>query len=318
MRKRNVFIVVFLAAILLSTPFSAAFQMPLTKKDKKELEESIKKINNEEIENNLSGLISDTHLNIDRVEEEMEKYVTNGFNPVMETPTWQWIKDRLGWVYFTMENITAVYNSGAYLAGQFSYKYSVITGWFKSIKKLKENWEQFKTEPTLPNIINLVNSARNAAMLTTAIIEDILDGEQELIQGLEDLKTDLNQFSEFLQEEPWMKPILIYGKVTGLEEEAVVSCHGDSVNTTRFFNLSYVTADQEKPWWVHKCVTTLNYDDKEKSEEAYAFSMGKIEVNFDVSTDKQVIYKIILRGIMEFLMNLGIGKNLIEIIQLLL
>ncbi|MEF8847611.1 MAG: hypothetical protein V5A68_00555 [Candidatus Thermoplasmatota archaeon] len=290
--KKNIFITVFLVLALLSMPCMNAFEIPLTESDKKDLDNSAEEIKNQELKNDFKDLFSESKLDLNEVEDEIEEYLKNGYNPIMETASWKLVKDKLGWVYFTMENVTGIVINGMRISNEFSSKYTILTGWFKSIKNLSADWKQFKLNPSFMNIMSLSKSVGSLIVFTALIIKDINDGDLELINSLKGFQENLTEFSSFLDEEPWKKPILIYGTITGTDFNVTVSCKSDSLVTREFYNLTYVTEDTSKPWWIHECNVTASLDKKEKSKEKTAFSMGKIKMDFDLSdidksTDKE-------------------------------
>lgn len=292
---RKIVLAGFFATILLLVPCTSAFTLPLNQDEQKELRILVQQVEDitlrEQLENILDIICTDTgDLDIDRLENVLESYLQHDgdIDPeILNTNVWQWIVDRLGWVYITSEHIMTLYTKGTYIFTVFSAKYTMLVTWYQSILLLKEAWQAFKFSPTFLNLIHLITAVGDVLLSTIAIIKDIADGEKELLNALYDFQNETQAFNDFLADEPWNAPILIEGTVEGIEGTATVSCKNDTVTTNGSYTLNFTTADESKPWWVHHCVITANYEEKEKTQESYAFSMGRIEANFDFTGTQQ-------------------------------
>lgn len=291
---KKIVMVIFLTSILLLVPCTAAFTLPINKSEQKELQQLISK-EHLSVKQTLEEILTDIEqsngeLHVSTVEFILdEQYSSNfqvGEESVVDTDSWQWIVDRLGWVYITTDNVVTLFNKGNYIFTVFSAKTAMLYGWYQSLLYLKETWQLFKNNPQIMTLIDFVNAVAAIASLTVAIIEDATDGDQELINALTDFQNEVQDFLVFLNNEPWKAPILIYGMVDGISTSAEISCNDNSVTTMNTYNLSVPTENTAMPWWIHKLDISATYDSRQKTQSSYAFSMGKIEANFDFSTEK--------------------------------
>ena len=292
---KKILIAGFLAAIVLLVPLSSAISLPLNENEQKQFEELI----NDEEENyriQLQSILNDVkekngELDLNTIEEKLQGAMANAEAgmPLTDTDSWDWITERLGWLYLTSEQVLALYNSGTTLFTTFSGKTAVLLGWYNSVTAFFENWKTFKDNPSnFQAIIDLINAAGALVTFTTTIIYDLLDGEQELVNALNDFKNQTQAFVEFMGNDPWLQPIEIYGLVEGIEDEATISCKTNSIDTDGEYELMVPTENEEMPWWIHECSITASYNSKIKNQISYSFSMGKIEANFDFSGSKSL------------------------------
>ncbi len=289
--KKKIIIAVFFAAILALLPATSAvktslnksnegFEIPLSEEDEKELRFLI--LNEEKIvENELSNILTeDGKLKIDDLEEIYEEYVQTGDSSVIQSDSWDWILDRLGWVYFTLEYVVTIYNDAMAIYYEITQGTQVVQDWYQSVLDLRDAWQLFKQKPlNFNNIKNLLTSAIDLIYATINVIEYI--SSQEIINHLNALITDVEAFVAFLQNDPWNEPIIIYGNVTGVDESVTISVKSDSETTMDEYSLVYTTSDAALSWFVHKCEITSEYKDKSFTKNKFAFSMGKIEFNID-------------------------------------
>jgi hypothetical protein len=296
--KKRILTAGFFAFLVLLMPLTAATQIPLTKEELKELHElaKVKKDENvkAELEEILERIITDEdELDVDALEQVMQEYKMGNEKPVFNTDLWQWIMDRLGWIYYGMNYSINIYHDAVHLRDVLNYKIYLIDTIFLEPWRA---WKTFKAGPTRDNLTALVAAVTKALYTLPELWEDVTDGEIELIEALNNLTNELNAFRSFLEGNPWMKPITIQGSVSGFEGNVTVSCKNaegvvkDSITTSDVFTLNFTTADEPYPWWVHKCIITVSIKDgEEKSKNRYAFSMGKIEVDFKASDDTPIL-----------------------------
>ena len=102
--KRKYLIAGFFAIIMLLVPCASAFEMPLSDEDKTELKALInnENTNNQETLNDIiiyDETTSNLALNLDEVERIYENYFLTGDDSVINSDPWEWVVNRLGWVY---------------------------------------------------------------------------------------------------------------------------------------------------------------------------------------------------------------------------
>jgi len=294
---KKILIAIFLAGILLLVPCTAAFTLPVNKDEQTYLKKLVSQEENISIQQTLEEIIrdiehSDGNLQLSTIESILEEQIDIegqiGDKSVLDTESWEWIIDRLGWVYITTDNVITLFNKGNHIITVFSAKTALLTGWYQSLLLMKDTWQTFKNNPQILSLIDFVNAVSAVVTLTVAIVSDLTDGEQELINALTDFQTEIQSFFTFLKNEPWKAPILIYGMVEGISNIAEVSCNDNAVTTSEDYNLSVPTENANFPWWIHQCEITASTESKQKSQSSYAFSMGKIEANFDFSTEQTI------------------------------
>ena len=289
--KKKILIAVFFATIMLILPTTSAvktksnknpsgFEIPLNEEDEKELRFLISR-EIEDVENELNRVVSDDgSLKFEELEEIYEEYIETGDPSVIESDSWDWILDRLGWVYITLEQVTTIYNDAINLYYEITQGATVFQNWYQSIVDLRQAWQTFKQEPVnFDNIRNLLNSVIDLVNATIDVVEYL--SSQDLINQLETLIDDTQALVSFLKGNPWHEPIIIYGTVSGVSEPVTISVNSDSETTISNYNLSYATKDASLSWFVHKCEITASYKEKTITKNRFAFSMGKIEYNID-------------------------------------
>jgi hypothetical protein len=278
--KKKILIASFFATILLMVPCVSAFNMPLTNEETEELETIIRS-EAEEIQRDLENILtSDGQLNVDEVVSAVEIYYQTGDDSVIQSDPFQWIIDRLGWVYITIDYAIGIYNAATNLYYEFIGGYEVLANWFESVGAMWNAFLTFLANPlNFDNIINLLTTTIDLLNATVTLIRSI--GSGDLQTALENFVISVQNFSAFLQSNPWLEPISITGQVTGVDEAVTVSTKDDSETTTSTFDLTFTTTDSNMPWFVHKCAISAEYKDKQKVKNRYAFSMGTIEVDFD-------------------------------------
>ncbi len=294
---KKTLIAIFFVGLMLLVPCTGAFTLPVNKQEQKDLKQLVNYEENESIQKTLEQLISDIehsdgNLHLSTIESILEEQIDIegqiGDESVLDTDSWEWITNRLGWIYITTDNVVTLFNKGNYIFTVFSVKTALLTGWYQSIVLMKDTWQAFKNNPQLMSLIDFVNAVSAVASLTVTLISDLTDGEQELIDALTDFQTEVQSFSTFINDEPWKAPILVYGTVDGISNTAEVSCNENTVTTSGDYNLSVPTENSNPAWWIHRCDITASTNNKQKSQSSYAFSMGKIEADFDFSTEKSI------------------------------
>jgi len=289
--KKKIIIAIFFAGIMLMLPTTSAlktscnknnegFNIPLSEEDEKELRILISR-EEDEIENELNKILTDEgELNIDELELIYENYLETGDSSVIESDSWTWILDRLGWIYLTIENVMTLYNDALALYAEITQGSQVVQNWYQGVLNLRDSWQAFKQDPlNFNNIKNLLTAAVNLIQATIALIDYV--SSQDLIDSLNTFIADVQNFVAFLQSNPWTEPIIIYGNVTNVDEPVTVSVKSDSETTTGYYDLTYTTSDSTLSWFVHKCQITAEYKGKKFTETRYALSMGKIEFDID-------------------------------------
>ncbi len=328
--KKKILIAVFFATIMLFLPTTSAvktesnknpdgFEIPLNEEDEKELRFLISS-ESEPVENELNRILSeDGSLKFEELEDLYEEYIETGDASVIESDSWDWILERLGWVYITLEQVITIYNDAMDLYYEITQGATVFQNWYESIVDLRQSWQNFKQEPfNFDNIRNLLNAAIDLIYATIDVIDYL--SSQELMTKLETLIDDTQAFVTFLQENPWNEPIIIYGAVSGVSEPVTISVKSDVETATDDYNLSYSTEDAALSWFVHKCEITASYKDQTISKNRFAFSMGKIEFNIDEedfnskSKEKTVLENLVFTKISQFILSLfgNFGINIIS------
>lgn len=265
---------------MLLTPCVSAFSMPLTKKDKDELEQIIEN-ESVEIKESLSDLINpDGSLNIDDVEQIYEEYYLTGDSTVINSDPIQWIKDRLGWIYISIERVIELYNSGMSLYSKIIQGAQAVQNFFNSIKAMRGAWQAFKANPVnLQTIIDLIYALIDLVEAALNVIQYVKSDALKLaIQGFAD---EAQEFIDFLQSSPWSQPITVKGNIIGYDQSLTISVPGDSTTSSDSYELSYNTAGSTLPWFVHKVDITGEYKSKTATKSRYAFSMGIIEEDWE-------------------------------------
>ena len=323
--KRRIIIATFFAIIMLLLPAASAvktntkkidedFEIPLGEEDEKEIRTLISNEENE-IENELNKILTDEgKLKIEELANIYEDYIDTGDSSVIDSDSWSWILDRLGWIYFTMEQAITIYYDAITLYNEITEGAQVFQDWYQSISNFRSAWQNFINEPlNFDNIYNLLTSAINLLQDTIDVLEYL--SSQELIDAMGFLIEDIQEFVTFLQNDPWNEPITIYGSVTGVDDTVTISVKSDSVTTTDEYNLSYTTADAALSWFVHRCQITAEYKDKSFTKNRFAFSMGKIEFNINeedfnaISKEKTDSYNIFIFSMIHVLFS-KIFKNM--------
>ena len=282
--KRKYLIVGLFTIIMLLVPCTSAFEMPLSDKDKVELRTLInnENANNKETLNDIIVYNETTFnlaLDLDKVERIYENYLLTGDDSVINSESWNWVVQRLGWIYLTIEQVTTLYNTGLALFYEILQGASTVQAFFNSIQGFRAAWQAFKANPLnflkIKNLISSTIDLLNAAInLLEYITQNVL---KEAIQIFID---QVQVFRDFLASDPWLQPITIKGNVTGFDDSVTISVKSDSVITTGYYELDYKTDDAAIPWFVHKCAITATYQDKTDTKNRYAFSMGVIEEDY--------------------------------------
>lgn len=278
--KKKILIAGFFAILMLLMPIASAFNMPLTKKDKDELEEIIE---NEplEIQDFFSDLINpDGSLNIDEVEQIYEEYILTGDATFINSDPWDWIIDRLGWIYITIQEVTELYNAGMSLYYNIIQGAQAVQNFFNSIQGMRSAWQAFKANPlNFQTIVDLIYAVIDLVEATLAVIEYAISGA--IGQLIEAFANEAQGFVDFLQSSPWTQPISIRGNIIGYDQSLTISIPGDSETSSSSYNLSYATAGKSLPWFVHKVDIEGEYKGKTATKSRYAFSMGIIEEDWE-------------------------------------
>lgn len=272
---------------MLLLPCTSAFEMPLSEYDKVELKSLINNendYNQEKLKNIITYNKTSYNLVLDlnEVERIYESYVLTGDNSVINSDSWDWIIERLGWIYLTIDQVSTLYYSGIAIYYEILEGSQVVQAFFDNIQNFRTSWQAFKTNPLkFSTIKNLILSTVD---LLTATI-DLLDyiTSNELKEKILNFADQIQIFRNFLDSNPWLQPITIKGNVTGFDESVTISVKSDSITTTDYYELEYSTDDTAIPWFVHKCIITANYLDKTDIKNRYAFSMGIIEEDYTPS-----------------------------------
>lgn len=289
--RKKIIIAVFFATIMLMLPLTSAmkisnnkddsaFEIELSEEDEKELRSLITN-EIEEVRNELNRTLTDDgKLKFEEIENIYENYVKTDDSSVIESDSWEWILDRLGWIYLTVEQVITIYNDALAIYSELQQGINVVENWYNSVLDLRDTWQAFKQNPlNFNNIKNLLNAVIDVVEATIALIDYITS--QDLQQVLNTFLEDLNDFVAFLKSNPWAEPITIYGTVTNVDGSVTISVKSDSQTTMDDYNISYTTADSSLSWFVHKVTITAEYKDRKFAEDKFAFSMGKIEHNID-------------------------------------
>lgn len=289
--KKKILIACFFATIMLMLPVTSAiktsidknndgFDIPLSEEDEKELRILISK-ETRDVENELDRILTDEgKLKIEELEDIYENYLETGDSSVIESDSWDWVLDRLGWIYITLEHVLTIYNDAMALYNEITKGSQVVQNWYQSVLNLRDAWQIFKQNPVnFNNIKNLLTAAIDLLYATIELVEYVTS--QELVDSLNTFITDVQAFITFLQNNPWNEPIIVYGTVTNVDEPVTISVKSDTETTIEDYDLTYITSDSSLSWFVHKCVITSEYKDKKITENRFAFSMGTIEYNVD-------------------------------------
>jgi hypothetical protein len=304
--RKEIFIATFIAIIMLMLPSVSAFNIPLTEDDKEELEKLI----DDEDENNqetLNDIIdSDGTLDLDKLEKIYENCLLTSDFTVLNSDPWEWIIDRLGWIYITMENVMILYNVAMVIYVQLNQGINAVRNWFQSIKDFRTAWQEFKSNPIDFNtIIELITSTIDLFDYTINLIEFIVSNT--LIEAIQNFADEVQNFINFLNSTPWQQPISIRGNTSGFEESITVTVKGESITTDDNFELSYTTADEQFPWFVHKCDIKAEYKEKEVTKSHYAFAMGIIESDInkgyfkDLSDNIKTLFELLIQRLQNYL-----------------
>lgn len=274
--KKKIVIACFFAILMLLLPGASAFNMPLTQRDKTELETIIE----DEpvgIQESFGDLINpDGSLNVDEVEQIYEEFYLTGDASVINADPWEWITNRLGWIYISIERVIELYNTGISLYNNIIQGAQAVQNFFDSIKAMRSAWQAFTANPlnfqTITNLILAVIDLLNAAI---AVLEYVTsDALTQLIEAFVD---EVQGFIAFLQSSPWLQPITIRGNIIGYDQSLTISVPGDSATSDSSYELSYATAGSSLPWFVQKVDITGEYKGKTATKSRYAFSMGIID-----------------------------------------
>lgn len=282
--KIKYLIVGLFTVIMLLVPITSAFEMPLSNEDKVELRTLInnENINNKETLNDII-VYNDTSYNLaldlDEVERIYEHYLLTGDESVINSESWAWVVNRLGWIYITIEQVVILYNTGMALFYEIIKGASAVQAFFNGIQAFRAAWQVFKAKPlSFLNIKNLISSTIDLLDAAINLLEYVT--QNALKEAIQIFADQVQEFRDFLNSNPWLKPITIKGNVTGFDDSVTISVKSDSVTTTGYYELNYTTYDKTMPWFVHNCEITATYQDKTDTKNMYAFSMGIIEEDY--------------------------------------
>ena len=318
--KKKIIIASIFATILMLVPATSAFQMPMTTNDKEELKREIDE-ETQDVQEILNGIITaEGALNIDELECIYEEYILTGDDSVLNSDPWDWVLERLGWVYLTMEQVIEIYNTGMNLYNRLNQGIQIVQNWYDSIVAFRSAWQAFKENPVnFQTIVDLINGAINLLEKTLDLIDYV--GSESLQNALTAFSNSVTDFINFIQSNPWAQPITITGELTNFDGSVTVSVPGDSATEEDSYELSFQTSGANMPWFVHKVTVNAEYETKSTSNSAYAFSMGTIEMDFARSDFKALEKNTMTHQyrIIEALQTLfnGIFKNIIYKIQAL-
>lgn len=282
--KRKYLIVFLFSIIMLLVPSISAFEMPLSDEDKVELKSLInnENANNQEKLNEIIAYNENTHnfaLDINEVEKIYENYFLTGDDSVINSNSWNWFVKRLGWIYLTIEQVVTIYYSGIAIYYEILEVSEALQNFFDSIQGFRDAWQAFKAFPLIfSEIKNLITSTINLLIATINLLDYVTSNT--IIQKIIDFADQVQVFRDFLNSDPWLRPILIKGNVTGLDDSVTISVKSDSITSSGYYELNYNTNNTILPWFVHKCIITATYKDKTISKNRYAFSMGIIEEDY--------------------------------------
>lgn len=285
--KRTYLIVFLFSIIMVLVPFTSAFEIPLSDEDKVDLKILIKNdnTNNQKKLNNIflnNDTTNNSALDLDEIERIYENYLLTGDDSVINSDPWDWLIKRLGWIYPTIEHVETLYYTGIALYYEILEGSQAVQGFLNSIQAFRISWQAFKANPSnFLKIINLTSSTINLLVATIDLLNYAMSNAlKETILAFAD---QVQNFRDFLESNPWLKPIKIKGNVTGFDESITISVKSDSVTASGNYELDYITNDTIMPWFVHKCVINATYQDKNDIKNRYAFSMGIIEEDYTPS-----------------------------------
>lgn len=285
--KKKILVAGFFTILMLLMPIASAFNMPLTKKDKDELEFIIE---NEpsHIQEFFGDLINeDGSLNIDEVERIYEEYIFTGDATFINSDPWEWIINRLGWIYITIQEVTELYNAGMSLYYKIIQGVQAVQNFFNSIQGMRSAWQAFKANPlNFQTIVDLIYAVIDLVEAALAVIEYAMSGA--IGQLIEAFANETQGFVDFLQSSPWLQPISIRGNIIGFDQSLTISVPGDSQTQGSYYNLSYATTGTSLPWFVHKVDIKGEYKGKTTTKSRYAFSMGIIEEDWEKGDFKTI------------------------------
>jgi len=119
-------------------------------------------------------------------------------------------------------------------------------------------------------------------------LEDIRNGEPEIINGVLHLLENLTWMEDYFNAEPWEDPIHINGTIDGASGMMTVSCDGDSCITNGdggYYSINYSTEGHLTPcWWFHTIIVRVT-GSKTGVAQLRAFSKGEIYLAWDFSSD---------------------------------
>jgi hypothetical protein len=282
--KREYLIIFLFSLIMLLVPCTSAFEMPLSDDDKVELKSLInnENANTQDTLNEIMVYNESTHnlaLDLDEVEKIYENYFLTGDDSVITSDSWDWLVKRLGWIYLTIEQVVTIYYSGIAIYYEILEVSEALQNFFNSIQVFRDAWQAFKAFPLFfSEIKNLITSTINLLIATITLLDYVTSNT--IIQKIIDFADQVQAFRDFLNNDPWLQPILIKGNITGFDDNVTISVKSESITSPGYYELNYNTNDTIIPWFVHKCVITATYKDKTSSKNRYAFSMGIIEEDY--------------------------------------
>jgi len=290
--KKTFLIAGFLVLIMLIAPCSSAIKMSLAEADRNLLFDLTDKIEDEKLQEEVKAILNqiindDNELDVEKIFEIVEEYVSSGRTDVLNNGAWDWIKDRLGYIYIIIDYVVNIINQAKAVYQEFSDTIpGLLDEWLAEIGEIKTALTAFLSSPSLDTMEDFLLSLRNAIDATIDIIDGLQDGPLKIaLQNLLDL---MEEFYDYLAgDNPgWTRPVHIIGNMINIDEPATISCTGDSVTTSGSFELEFDVSGAISPFLPHMVAISAEYKGKTKTKTRFAFSDGTIEVDFEASEFK--------------------------------
>jgi hypothetical protein len=228
------------------------------------------------------------------VEEFLEKLEINLLEKFATNPL------ILSLVPIVIENISSILNS----------RVSWATSQWKDVKlKLLEFIQSFFNQNLRPfrAFIRLVGSTfRFGIAIGIMILYTNVTERQEyvsdLTQSIVKLKNAWFDFINWMSSRPWISPIYIQGRVTGIDPEKLGGVNVRNKNGEVYTNedgffegLNFTTEDEKFSWSIHECVviaTTIDGDEKivDGLMQTGTFSGGVLNLTIDFQAEDNTVF----------------------------
>ena len=108
--KNKILIASFFAIIMLIVPCSSAIKLSLAEEDRNLLFDLTDKIEDEKLQEEVKAILNqiindDNELDVEKLFEIVEEYVSSGRTDVLNNDAWDWIKGRLGYIYIIIDYV---------------------------------------------------------------------------------------------------------------------------------------------------------------------------------------------------------------------